>query len=488
LLNATAGRWLTAILLLLMLWATRLPALDALPLHNDEGLHLRRALEVWNGHPFWDISDGKIINHWLIAAFYPQSAPVFAGRVATLFTSLAGLAAGYALAWRVAGLWGGLLAGALWLGSPYLFFFERLALSDAQAGSLVTLALWLALLVAHSGRWRLRAGLALGAAALFKFTAVPFALMLTLVVGLLGRGTVRQRVASLLWMALAAALCFAPPLAYLALRGRDFFGVALGWLGGSAGDQPVISANLSRLAEQLTGFGTTAWALLLLVGLALLLVFGRRDGRALLLAALLPLAVMIALGREVLPRHYVAALPVLLALAGCGFGLLINWLAEPRERWTLAGVALALLAFSIIPFMRTAYHDPAALPLPAAVRTQYITDHSAGYGLREAVQALPVIIEPGVPIIASLFPDSCRRANFYAQPGFALVCVNAPGLPEITQALGESGVVYVLVDNAPLIGLDVTLVDALAQQVAVFPRPAEDAASASVVLWRLSHR
>jgi hypothetical protein len=99
------------LLLLLILWGTRLLALEALPLHNDEGLHLTRAVEVWNGHPFWAISDGKIINHWLIAAFYPQNAPVFAGRIATLFVSMIGLAAGCALAKRLSGAARALLAG-----------------------------------------------------------------------------------------------------------------------------------------------------------------------------------------------------------------------------------------------------------------------------------------------------------------------------------------------------------------------------------------
>ena len=87
----------TFALLLLILWLSRIPALDALPLHNDEGLHLTRAVEVWNLHPFWEIRDGKIINQWAIALFYPQNAPVFAGRIATIFVSLIGFAGGYAL-------------------------------------------------------------------------------------------------------------------------------------------------------------------------------------------------------------------------------------------------------------------------------------------------------------------------------------------------------------------------------------------------------
>ncbi|MBC6934987.1 MAG: hypothetical protein DWB42_04030 [Chloroflexi bacterium] len=125
--------------------------MEALPLHNDEGLHLTRAVEVWNGHPFWAISDGKIINHWLIAAFYPQNAPVFAGRIATLFVSMIGLAAGCALAKRLSGAAGALLAGGLWIMSPYLFFYERLAFSDAEAGALVVVAVWLALCASRSG-------------------------------------------------------------------------------------------------------------------------------------------------------------------------------------------------------------------------------------------------------------------------------------------------------------------------------------------------
>ncbi len=480
------SRWGLALLLLLVLWGTRLPALEALPLHNDEGLHLRRAVEVWHGHPFWDISDGKIINHWPIALFYPQHAPVFVGRLATVFVSMIGLAGGYALACRVGGRWAGLFAGALWLASPYLFFYERMALSDAQAGALVVLALYCALLTAQTGRYRIHAGLAFGAAALFKFTAAPYALAVAFIILSVSRFSFRQRLTNLLVIGVVAALCFVPPLAYLALRGGDFFGIALGWIGGSSGGSPAFADNLARLWSVLTGFGTLSWLLLLLVGLLLLLILGRRDGRLLLAASLIPFLVTTVLGREVLPRHYVAALPLALVLAGVGLGLLHRWLSEARERAVLAGLSMALLVFSMIPFITAAYHDPAGLTLPDAVRTQYVTDHSAGYGLREAMDALPRMTAPDIPVIASMFPDSCRRANFYATEAHRLRCVNAPGLPEIEQALNEHGVVYVLVDNAPLIGVDAAALPVQAQQIAAFPRPGESLEDASVMLWRLS--
>lgn len=475
--------WMMRAALLLILWAVRVSALDALPLHNDEGLHLTRAVEVWNGHPFWDISDGKIVNHWLIAAFYPRQSPVFVSRVATVFVSLIGLAAGYALARRLSGDWGAGLAAALWIGSPYLFFYERLALSDAEAGALVVVAAWLTVRLAQREQGAILVGLALGTAALFKFTAAPFALMVAVIVLLTGSVPLKRKVTHLAYAALAAAVCFIPPLVYIVLRGSDFFSVALGWVGVSSGqDQPAFTANTARLWAQLTGYGTLGWTALLLGSLACLLILSP-QGRILLLAASLPLLVMLVFGREVLPRHFVVVLPIMLILSGVGLGLLVGRLDEARERWTFGGVAVAILTFGLFPFARTAYTNPGALTLPREDVHQFITDHSAGFGLREAVQNLPVITQKDIPIIASMFPDSCKRANFYAAEGFQLICTAAPGVDKIHEALAEHGAAYVLVDNAPLIGVDVHTLDAAFTRIASYPRPGETDSTASVILW-----
>ncbi len=487
--DARHPAWLVGVLLLLVFWGTRLGGLDMLPLHNDEGLHIRRAVEVWDGHPFWDISDGKIINHWPIAAFYPQNKPVFAGRVPTVLVSMLGLAAGYALAYRLFGLWAGLLAGILWLTSPYLFFFERLALSDSQAGSWIVVMLWLLLCVVERGRWHMviLAGLTLATAVLFKFTAVPYALLPLFLLLFGGNWPLRWRVTRLIVIGVVAGLCFVPPLLYLLLRGNDFFGIALGWVGVASNDGTALAfaANIQRLEAQLVGYGTFSWAVVLLLGLLLLGLLGRRTGRALLAAGLLPLLIIIVFGSEVLPRHYVVALPLLFTLSGMGIGAFLNSLNENRERWVTALLLIALLTVSFFPFWLQSQQDAGRLMLPQAVQTQYVTDHSSGYGLREAMLALPELIPANTTVIASMFPDSCRRANFYAADGFALTCVSTPGLAEIEQALESDGVVYVLVDNAPLIGVDVSTLAVDATPLGVYPRPGETTESASVVLWRL---
>ncbi len=507
------SRWI-GMLLLLCFWATRLNALDMLPIHNDEGLHLTRAVEVWNGHPFWAISDGKIINHWLIAAFYPRNEPVFAGRIATLFVSMLGLAAAYALVYRLFGGAAAVLSAALWLFCPYLFFYERLAFSDAEAGSLIVVALWATLHIKpttlsskssptirliQSVRPFIVVGLVFATATLFKFTAVPYALAITLVVLFALRLTWRRALIGLVTIGITVALCFSVPLIYLALRGEDFFGIALGWISGTSGGQPSFVANLDRLWAQLTGYGSITWVLLLTVGLIFLLFTStgilriksitpdqRRTFGVLLLSGIIPLLTILVLGREVLSRHWVVTLPLLLTLGGAGLSLGLRRVRDSSARQLMTGFGVAALFFGIVPFFLTAYTNPAALPLPADARYEHITSHSSGYGLREAVQALPqTITRRDLPIIASMFADSCKRANFYAVAGLNLRCVGAPGVADIQAALTDQQAVYVLADNAPIIGVDVTALNAKATRIAAYPRPGETPDTASVVLWLL---
>lgn len=492
--------WLLVLLLLLLL-ISRAAALDALPLHNDEGLHLTRAVEVWHGHPFWEIRDGKIVNHWAIAVFYPQHAPVFAARLPTVLIGLIGLAAAFTLVRAHFGVTAALLAGSLWIASPYLFFYERLGFSDAEAGALVVVALLAALRLARTNRPRdaVLVGLALALAVLFKFTAVPFILSVALIVLLLSRAPLVRRLMLLVIVGIVVAACFAAPIGYLLLRGGDFFGIALGWIGGGSGGEPAFMANLARLGANLTGYGSALWAMLMIGGLVGIAVFGGRVGRVLLLASLLPLPIMMLFGREVLPRHFVVALPAALMMGGAGLGKLLT---SPRIQSSEASVAkgsasairpaattliLVALAIGFVPFAWTGYTAPGDLPLPAEERRQFITEHSGGFGLRKAVQDFPNTISDGLPVIASMFPDGCRRANFYAVDGREMICADAPGIPQIQAALEEYGAAYVLVDTPPHVGADMEAVQfgAAVTRVKAYPRPGESEATATVVLWRV---
>ncbi len=484
-------RWqsyLLACLFLCLLWWSRLHAVEMLPLHNDEGLHLTRAVEVWSGHPFWAISDGKIINHWLIAAFYPQNAPVFIGRIATVFVALIGLAASFGLARRLSGNIAQVLIGGLWIGAVYLFFYERMAFSDAQAGVLSLWALLASLRLAQHGRVQnaMITGFVLGLALLFKFTAAPFALSVALIILAAGRASLPRRFVLLAMVVAVVCVMFAVPLLYLTWRGQDFFAVAFAWIGTGGGARGItLVENIQRLLLILLDLGATWWSVLTFTGLILAALWGSRSLRVLLIAALLPLLAILILGSDAQSRHFVVTLPPFIAVAALGLSAAVNRLPQ-GWRPTAVGILLLSILVGFAPFAYQSYIDPAKLPLPDLMRSQYVNDHSSGYGLREAVQAFPSTIQRrDLPIVASMFPDSCRRANFYAAPGLDMICADAPGQPQIEAAIEAHGAVYVLVENGGLIGIDVSMLPFVATRMAVYPRPGEEAANASVQLWLL---
>ncbi|MDW8298351.1 MAG: glycosyltransferase family 39 protein [Anaerolineae bacterium] len=467
--------WLSVCALWLLTFS-RLVALDTLPLHNDEGLHLTRALQVWRGHPFWEISDGKIVNHWLISFFYPQNAPVFSGRVATVLIALIGLAGGIAIGRQFSGMAGIVAVSLLWINAPYLFFYERTALSDSQAAAWAVIAIWIALRLARAPSTinAVLCGATLALAALFKLTAAPFALTVALIV--LSSGTsLLQRLRSLIIVALTVIALFSPVLLYLALRSGNF-GVALGWLA-SGTQQADLADNLRRLGDALLGFGdvtgATLWLIAFLSGILALLYFRQRV--ELIAAASLPLGLMLLISLTPMPRHFLTVLPPLIALSGSGLGTL--WLRTRRLAPVWATMS-GLVVLNSAAFALTAYNAPSQLKLPALDRAQFITEHSSGFGLREAMQRLPELVSESVPIIGSMFPDSCRRANFYAT-GRTLRCVDGGGAALLEQLLETQPEVCLLAEPPP-IGIPMSRYAERARLIQQFARPQGGTA---VSLW-----
>jgi hypothetical protein len=210
-------------LLNLLFFATRIIALTALPLHNDEGVHLNRAIQVWHLHPFYAIDDGRVAGNWAIALFYPVSAPVFAARIATIFVSVIAFSAGMTLG-RLASRRrsGGLLAGLFWLICPYLFFFERLALADIEAGAAVVPLVLVSLPGFRFRRAGVVTGFVLGVALLFKVSSAPFAAVPLLGQLLTSNISWRERFKHLTIVYLVAFAVVAPALLYSATRGTFF--------------------------------------------------------------------------------------------------------------------------------------------------------------------------------------------------------------------------------------------------------------------------
>jgi hypothetical protein len=220
-------------------------------------------------------------------------------------------------------------------------------------------------------------------------------------------------------------------------------------------------------------------------------------------ASAIPMLAILVLGRDAQSRHFAAAMPPLLVLAGIGWA----WVVERLGRWNWARhvtasssqttpasslhrswaplQALALL-IPFAAFAWNAYHDPAATNMPPLMAWQYVEGYASGYGLREAVEAFPdTLQERDLTIVGSMYGDSCRRANFYARDARTMLCGDTPMRDAIEEALMRDGAVYVLVERGGEIGINLTTLDARARLIAAYPRPHESADDASVRLWRL---
>ncbi len=470
-------QWLE-ILILLVFFGSRVTALDALPLHNDEGLHLSRAVEVWNLHPFFDIEDGKVAGVWLIALFYPQSAPVFAGRIATVFVGLVGCAAGMALARRASQRRGaGFVAGLIWLTMPYLFFFERMALADIEAGAAAVLLALALLPNVQTRRAAILGGIALGLALLFKVSALLFVGVPLLAI-LLSRGQDwRVRLWRLVLIYGIALIIVAPASLYSATRG-GFFSIARGWVGGpklSISERTTLNtATFTDTLLTVNGLWTLA-----LIGVPLSALVGRR-GLYVLGSVLGPLAVMIVFGTEVLDRHFGVVMPLLAVVAAVGWASVRLIPGRAITALALGGAAIALAALGI---WRVAYTDPSTFPMTAPMLEQYVSQHPSGYGLREAVRAFPQTVGTH-PVIASMTTDGCKRARYYLPPGTSLECtgMGAQARDRIISALQAARTVYVLAEDQP-VGIDPTTVGGKWTPLAVYPRPG---GLSRVTLWRVT--
>src|SRR5258706_6870491 len=221
------------------------------------------------------------------------------------------------------------LAGIFWLTSPYLFFFERMALADIEAGAMVVLLALFLLPDVRFPRKDLLAGLALGAALLFKVSTAPFAGVPILSLLLERDQLLSTRAKRLLVIYGVALTVVAPAVLYTSTRG-GFFSIARNWVG-----EPVISLAERTARNTQTFLDTTItvdglWTLVL-VAAPLAILVGRR-GTYLLGSVIGPLAVMIVFGTEVLDRHFGVIMPLLTVAAAVGWTGLLSKLSRLDRR------------------------------------------------------------------------------------------------------------------------------------------------------------
>lgn len=391
--NRAAHRFvklLPDLLLVAAAFLLRIHNLTTLPVFVDEVFHIEWAQAVWTGHPFGGEADGRLLNIWLISLIYPFNATLWASRFTVALGGTVSVAAALALGRKLFSVRAGRAAAVLVMALPYTFFFDRLALADPLAAHSGLLVVWLCSL---NKPWRdpkfaVLAGMALTAASLSKIPMLVYFALPAL--GWWFSGEKPRRYPPLL---AAYGTAFALTGGVL-LVGPDAYGVT-----GSAHTNLADGGQAAALVVQVVDNVLSAipdsarmladyvgWPVVgLVVGGILHAVISKpKTGWLLAAGALLPIVLHWLVVSRYFPRFFLPGFAVGVVLAAGLLDAGVAWLAARFERLpdnlTLYGVTLLLLLPVALPFIPTAYTQPADLPLPTEDRRDYIEGAPSGFG------------------------------------------------------------------------------------------------------------
>jgi hypothetical protein len=116
--------------LLLLFFLLRLHNIGALPVFYDEAAHIRWAKLVWVGQRWNVLSEGKLLQIWLLAAFWPFAGALWLSRTAMVLSNVTGLAVLMRVSKELGAAEGGWVALGLYSLTPFVFFYDRMAFTE----------------------------------------------------------------------------------------------------------------------------------------------------------------------------------------------------------------------------------------------------------------------------------------------------------------------------------------------------------------------
>lgn len=438
-------------LLILLAFFIRAHSIQALPPFNDESLHIRRAELIYK---FTDrnlnMTLGKLLSYYWIGLFHPARLDaILVGRTASALFALLGLAAAYSTARLLFGRIGGWVTLMLASFSPFMIFFDRLALSDGLTAALGMLVIWASLLMMRRASCDKRCPLAIWAGTLsglviiskllgLPMAGVPLVAVLTLncqrVIRLnlaSLRQTLRIHQGKLTTVYITFGLVMLPFIWHIADRtitGKYVNVVNNNLINGAAEEKSppqVLIDNLSSLwtANQVL-HGSILW-ILTLVGAAYVLWKRPREGSYLILSTLLAWSMSLVFAADLSTRYLTLGVLPSLVILGGAVSLTIQEAAKINiekpslpfsmpERGAIA-VLLVWLVWIPLPFINHTWNDPTELHLPEADQWEYFGNFGSGYALVDAARDMENLprSEPSGRIQVIGLVGSCHQIRLY---------------------------------------------------------------------------
>lgn len=391
---------LVLLLIVILYFGLRLPNLTLQPIFADEAIYIRWA-QVMRAEPtlrFLPLSDGKppLFMWVMIPLFKVFEDPLFAGRFLSVLSGFATLSGIWFLGWKFFNLRVAFWSSFLVVITPFMIFFDRMALVDSMLTAFSVWSLNLALLLIRYPRidlamilgYFLGGGLLTKPPGFFNILALPVILWLF-------DWTDKTRQLKLLkivglWMLAVAigltiynVLRLGPGFSNISSRNQDYVFSPVELIGRPL--DPFLP-HFNDLVDWFPKLFTMP--VLLLVGLGVALAVLRRNKYALvvLLWSLIPLLIQMAFLKTFTARYILFSIPPLLFLGGWAMEEIIN--KVKLKRWMLIASVISVLLISSLSFSLKMMTDLENLPLPRSERSGYLEGWTAGYGLKEIAQFL----------------------------------------------------------------------------------------------------
>lgn len=388
--------------LIFLYFLLRVPNLVLQPIFADEAIYIRWA-QVMRAEPtlrFLPLTDGKTpLFMWIMIPFFKIfSDPLLAGRILSVIAGFFTLIGVLFLSWQFFNKRVALWASFLMVVTPYILFFDRMALVDSMLSAFTIWALYFSVLLVKKQRIDLAMGLGffIGGSILtktpgmFNLLTMPIPLLLInwrskgreiRILKIIGLMTVSFIISFVLYNMLRLG----PGFTSLSSRNSDYIH-PLNRLWQYPLD-PFIPhfKDFMDFAIHLL----TIPVLILVIGGMILSFYKIKENRlpfVLLCWGIIPFIILIALLQAYTARYTLFAIPVFLILAA----YFADFLTEHFKKWQkqIAIGILILVSITTLNFDLKLLQNPLSAPMPRAERRGYLEDWTAGYGFKEIANYL----------------------------------------------------------------------------------------------------
>ncbi len=371
-------------LFLVFYFLTRAFSLNALPIFLDEAVHLQWAERLFGeGRILRPVGSGRLLSVAAYGLALPFEDRLWAARLIASMVGAATLFFTMLLSHRLFGARASVVAGTLYLLSPFALVYDRLALSDGFLSACISglmLAVWTLVHRPDEARPRMGVAALIALAVVSKVSALLF--FLTVPMGVAALSPDRRRSVRSAVIASLIGLVFASPMLWFFARHSGE--ISSQHVVDPTGFGSTIVATLLDMREWALSYFTVPALVAAAASVALL-----RDGRALWLAGsvALPFVLFALFSQPWSARYVLPTLPPLLILISGGIEGLASRLKPPSRGAAASGLTILAL-LSSLSFDRDLVFNPEQAPFPGDDRRQLVTGWPSGYGVRELAARL----------------------------------------------------------------------------------------------------